>query len=220
MRCHRVQQLLPDFLGDELSLKKRERVEQHLEECPDCRAELAALQGVWDGLAHQLLPQKGEAFWGEFTRGVMASIKKKRLIPAEKKTPLLLPGWKVLLPAAGAVAAIIVAVIVLKGGLGPVPGQWAAQDGQEALVEVAQPFSVAPLAAEDEDPWGRGISLNGLSRAAGGPVIGLKPAEKTVLTEALTQLTGDEDLSGQLEELDEGELEEFDQLLSASYPLT
>ncbi|MCJ7664258.1 MAG: zf-HC2 domain-containing protein [Desulfobacterales bacterium] len=220
MRCHRVQRLLPDYIADELSTAKRERVEQHLEKCPACRAELAALQGVWDGLAHQLLPQKGEAFWGEFSRGVMAGIKKKRLIPAEKKTPLLLPGWRVLLPAAGAAAAVIVAVIILKGGLGPGPGQWSAQDGQEALVEVAQPFSVAPLAGEEEDPFGRGMSLNGLSRAAEGPGIGLKPAEKAVLTEALTQLTGDEDLSGQLEELDEGELEEFEQLLSAGYPLT
>jgi anti-sigma factor RsiW len=223
MRCHRVQRLLPDFLGDELSLKKRERVEQHLEKCPDCRAELAALQGVWDGLAHQLLPQKGEAFWREFTTGVMAGIKKKRLIPAEQKTPLLLPGWRVLLPAAGAAAAIIVAVLVLKGGLGLGPGQRTAQDAQEAqetLVEVAQPFAVAPLAAEDEDPWGRGMSLNGLSLAAGGGGIGLKPAEKAVLTEALTQLTGDEDLSGQLEELDAGELQRFEQLLSTRYPLT
>jgi len=218
MRCHRVQRLLPDYIGDELSLKKRERVERHFEGCPDCREALAALQGVLDGFAHQSLPQKGEAFWGGFTREVMAGIKKKRWIPVEQKTPLLLPGWRVLLPAAGAAAAVIVAVIVLKGGLGPGPGQWSAQDGQEALVEVAQPFSVAPLAAEDEDPWGRGMRLNGLYPAAGGSGIGLKPAEKAVLTEALTELTGDEDLSGQLEELDEGELERLEQLLSARYP--
>jgi len=219
MRCYRVQQLLPDFLGDELSLKKRERVEQHLEKCPDCRAVLAALEGVWDGLAHQLLPQKGEAFWQGFTTGVMARIKKKRLIPAEQKTPLLLPGWKVLLPAAGMAAAVIVAVIALKGGLwgpvGPGRGQWTAQDEQEALVEVAQSFSVDPLASEDEDPWGRWIGLNGRSRAAEGQGIGLKPTEAAVLTEALAEVFGEED---QLEELDEGELERFEQLLSSKYP--
>ena len=55
MRCHRVQRLLPDYIGYELSTKKRGRVEQHLEACPDCKAELATLQGVWEGLDQQPL---------------------------------------------------------------------------------------------------------------------------------------------------------------------
>jgi hypothetical protein len=213
--------LLPDFLGDELSLKKRERVEQHLEKCPACRAELVALRDVWDDLALQTLPQKGEAFWQGFTTRVMREVRRKRLIPAEKKTPLLLPGWRVLLPAAGMAAAIIVAVIAIKGGLGPGRGQWTAwdaQEAQEALVEVAQSFSVDPLAGEDEGLLGRGINLNGGNGSAEGQGIGLKPAERAVLTEALSQLTGDEDLAGQLDTLNERELERFDQLLSARYP--
>jgi hypothetical protein len=212
---------LPDFLGDELSLKKRERVEQHLEKCPACRAELVALQGVLGGLAWQALPQKGEAFWQGFTTRVLREVRRKRLIPAEKKTPLLLPGWRVLLPAAGMAAAIIVAVIAIKGGLGPDRGQWTAwdaQEAQEALVEVAQSFSVDPLAGEDEGLLGRGISLNGGNGSAEGQGIAFKPAERAVLTEALSQLTGDEDLAGQLDTLNERELERFDQLLSARYP--
>jgi len=220
MRCHRVQKLLPDYIGDELSLRKRERVEQHLEACPDCRAELAALQGVWAGLAHQPLPQKGEEFWGTFTTGVMRKIKKKRLIPAEEKSPLSFPGWKVLLPAAGVAVLIIVGVIVLKGGLWPVGmEQWTAQDEQEALVEMAQSFSLAPLATEEEDTFDRGVSLNGLSlEAQEPPGIALKETEMAALTEALTQLFGEEDLYENVEELEEGELEEFDQLLSSTYP--
>ncbi len=55
----------------------------------------------------------------------------------------------------------------------------------ETVVEVAQPFSVAPLAAEDEDLF-----------------------------------NGDEDLAGQLDTLNERELERFDQLLSARYSLS
>ena len=212
MRCHRVQKLLPDYIGDELSAKKRGRVEQHLDACPDCRAELATLQGVWAGLAHQPLPQKGEEFWGTFTTGVMRKIKKKRLIPAEEKSPLSFPGWKVLLPVAGAAVVIIVGVIALKGGLWPVGmGQWTAQDEQDALVEVAQSFSLAPLVSEEEDPFDRGVSLNGLTLEAEGP-------EMAALTEALTQLFGEEDLYENVEELEEGELEEFDQLLSSKYP--
>jgi len=220
MRCHRVQRLLPDYIGDELSLKKREEVAEHLEQCPACQAELAALQGVWDDLALQTLPQKGEEFWQGFTARVMREVKKKRPMPAEQKTPLLFPGWRVLLPAAAAAAAIIMAVIVSKGDLLPGRGQRSAQNKQDALVEVAQTFSVAPLAGEDEGLLGRGISLNGGNGSAGGQGIAFKPTERAALTEALTQLAGDEDLSGQLDTLNERELERFDQLLSARYPLS
>jgi len=220
MRCHRVQRLLPDYIGDELSLKKREEVAEHLEQCPACKAELAAFQGVWDDLALQTLPQKGEEFWQGFTARVMREVKKKRPMPAEQKTPLLFPGWRVLLPAAAAAAAIIMAVIVSKGDLLPGRGQRSAQNKQDALVEVAQTFSVAPLAGEDEGLLGRGISLNGGNGSAGGQGIAFKPTERAALTEALTQLAGDEDLSGQLDTLNERELERFDQLLSARYPLS
>lgn len=223
MRCHRIQRLLPDYIGDELSLKKREQIEKHLKECLNCREELAAFQGVWDHLAQQALPQKGEEFWQGFTARVMREVKKKRPRPAEQKTLLLFPGWKVLLPAAAAAAAIIMAVIVSKGDLLPGRGQRTARDAQEAheaLVEVAQTFSVAPLAGEDEGLLGRGISLNGGNGSAAGQGIAFKPTERAALTEALTQLTGDEDLSGQLDTLNERELERFDQLLSARYPLS
>jgi hypothetical protein len=218
MKCHSVQRLLPDYIGDELSFKKKGRVEQHLEECPHCRADLAALQGVWDGLAHQSLPQRGEEFWPSFTARVMKEVRRKRPAPAEKKTPLLLPHWKVLLAGAGTAAAVIAAVITLKGVLGPGPGTRTAQDAQETFVEVDQPFSVAPLPSDDEYPFGNGISLNGRPGSSEGEGIVFTQNEMATLAEALTQLTDDEGLSGQLESLDEGELERFDQLLSTRYP--
>jgi hypothetical protein len=220
MRCHKVQRLLPDYIGNELSLKNRGEIEQHLKECPKCQTELAALHGVWEGLARHALPQKGEEFWQGFTKQVMREVKKKRPIAVEQKMPLFFPGWKVLLPAAAAAAAIIMAVIVSKGDLLPGRGQRTAQDKQAALVEVVQTFSVAPLAGDDEDPLGQGVSLNGGNGSAAGQGIVLKPAEKAVLTEALSQLNGDENLSGQLDTLDERELERFDRLLSQRYPLS
>jgi hypothetical protein len=214
MKCHRVHRLLPDYIGDELSLKKREQVAKHLEECPACKAELAVLQGVWDDLALQTLPQKGEEFWQGFTARVMREVRRKRPMTADQKTPLLFPGWKVLLPAAGVAAAIIAVVIALKTGPGTLPG------GRETVAEVTQPFSVAPLAAEDEGLLGRGIGLNGGTGSAEGQGIAFKPAERAVLTEVLSQLAGDEDLQGQLDTLNERELERFDQLLSARYSLS
>jgi len=214
MRCRRVQRLLPDYLGDELSPRKREQVEGHLEACPDCRAELAALQGAWTGLAQQPLPQKAGEFWEGFTAGVMREIRKRRPVPAEKKTPFLLPGWKFLLPAGGAIAAVIVGVIALQVVRGPGQGEWVAQE-EEAVAEIARSLSVAPLVAEEADPL-RG--LNGLSAAAHDVTIAFQTAEAAELTEALTQLFGEEDISVVLEDLEEGEMEEFDRLLSSHYP--
>lgn len=212
MKCRRVQRLLPDYLGDELSQGKRERVEGHLEACPDCRAELAALQGAWDTLAQQPLPQKAGEFWEGFTAGVMRDIRQKRPVPEEKRFPLLVP-WRVLLPAGGAIAAIIVGVIALKVVLWPGKGEWIAQE--EAVVEIARSYSVAPLVTEETDPLG---GVNGLSEAAHDVTIAFQPAEATALTEALTQLFGEEDISVVLEDLEEGEMEEFNRLLSSNYP--
>lgn len=217
MRCLKAQGLLLDYIGDELSRKKREQVEQHLEQCSACKAELAALRGLWDDLALQTLPQRGEEFWQGFTARVMKDVRRKGPMPLEHKTPLLFPGWRVLLPAAAAAAGIIMAVIISKGDLLPGRGHRTPQEKEEALVEVAQTFSVAPLAGEDEDLLGRGISLNG---SVEGLRIAFKPTEQAALTDALSQLAGDEDLAGQLDTLNERELERFDQLLSARYPLS
>lgn len=220
MRCHKVQGLLLDYIGDELSRKKRGEVEQHLEQCPACQAELAAFQKVWDDLARQTLPQKGEEFWHAFTKQVMKEVRKSRPQPVGQKTPLLFPGWRVLLPAAAAAAGIIVAVIVSKGDLLPGRGQKTELDKEAILAEVVQPYSVAPLAGEDEGLLGRGIGLNGGNGSATGHGIAFKPAEQAALTEALPQLIGDDDLSGQLDQLNEKELERFDQLLTQRYSVS
>jgi hypothetical protein len=144
----------------------------------------------------------------------MRGVKKKRPMPAEHKAPVLFPGWRVLLPAAGVAAAVIAVAIVLKGGQGTLPG------GRETITEVAQPISIAPLAGEDEGLLGRGIGLNGGTGSIEGEGIAFNPGEKAALAEALSQLAGDEDLTGQFDTLNERELERFDRLLSAKYSLS
>jgi hypothetical protein len=86
------------------------------------------------------------------------------------------------------------------------------------VADVDQPFSIAPLPSGDEYPFGNGISLNGRTVSSEGEGITFTRTEMATLTEALTQLADDEGLPGQLESLDEGELEQFDQLLSTRYP--
>ncbi|MBW2038641.1 MAG: zf-HC2 domain-containing protein [Deltaproteobacteria bacterium] len=221
MRCHKVEKLLPDYIGDELSAEQRRQIDQHIEGCPNCRNSLGMLRKIWDGLAHQPLPQRGEEFWQEFTRGVMREIRGGQTMPSKEKRGFALPGWRFFLPAAAALL-IIVGVIVLKGGLwGPFNGEqqspWAFFEEQEVLVEVVHHLSFGPMAMEGEGPPG-GITLKESPLLAEGLRPPLKPTETAAIAEALTLLFGEDDLYGELEELQEEDLEEFCQLLSSRYP--
>lgn len=222
MKCNRVLKLLPDYIGDELTAKERKRIDQHIEECLNCRNALNILMKSWDEFAHQPLPQKGEEFWQKFTLDVMRGIRAERPMASERKRPFIIPGYRFLLPTA-ALCLIIVGIIILKGGLWePFKWErqtpWASFDEQAALVEVVHSLSFAPLATEEGGPLGRGIVLNELPLLAEVLRIPLKPTETETIAEVLTQLFGEEDLYGKLERLKGEELEEFHQLLSSKYP--
>ncbi len=220
MKCRRIRGVLLDYIGAELSATKRQQVDGHLKACPDCRAALAQLQEVWNGFAHQPLPQKDEQFWEKLTRGVMQEIRRKRSIPAHEKKPFFVPGWRVLLPTTAAAIAIIMAVIIFRGGpWGPLApagkDQWVTQDEQEALVEAVSDLSFAPLAQEAQDPLGGEMTLQEVSLVAESLSTSLQQAETT---DVLTQLYNEEDPYGQLEGLTREEQEAFLQLLSSKYP--
>lgn len=138
-------------------------------------------------------------------------------MPADEKRPFLLPGWRVLLPAATAVVVIIVGVIALIGGLqGPADkGPLIAQEEGVVLVEEAPDFSFGPLASETQDPLAQEMTMHEFSLVAEALSTSLQSAE---ITDVLTQLYNDEDLYGQLEGLTQEELDAFYQLLSSKYP--
>jgi len=220
MKCHRVQQFLPDYIGDELSAQKRQQVDQHLTECPDCRATLRALHEVWDGLAQQSRPHKDEQFWKELTKGVMTEIKSKGPMHEDKKRAFLFPGWRVLLPATAAAIAIIVGVIAMRGGLWEPPGRgpWIVQGDQKVLDKAAPDLSFGPLAMEAEDQLEQEMTLQEVSLVAEALNTSFQPEEQMTITDVLTQQFNGEDLYGQLQGLTEGDLEELYQLLAAKYP--
>ena len=217
MKCRNVRGVLPDYIGAELSANKRVQVDQHLKECQGCRAALDQLQKLWNELAQQPLPQKDEQFWGELTRGVMQAIRRKRPIPADEKKAFLVPGWRVLLPATAAAIAIIVGLIIFRGGLQEPAerGLWIAKSEQEALFETAPNLSFGPMALEEEDPLGQEMTQQEVSFVAESLSTFLQVAE---ITEVLTQLYNEQDLYGQLEGLTGTELDAFYQLLSLKYP--
>jgi hypothetical protein len=223
MKCRRVRLLLPDYMADELSVGQRQLVDGHIKGCPDCRDALGQLQVVWDGLARQSLPQKEEGFWREFTTDVMSQIRKQRPLPLDGKAAILSPGWRFLIPAAAMAMFIIVSVIVFSGGLrqprGPEEKSLEILLGErETIAEVAHTLSVAPVATDTEDPFNKGMGLQGPPLVAEVPGISLNPTDMATITEMLTQLSDEEDIDGTLEGLTGDEQKEFDQLLSTRYP--
>jgi len=220
MKCRRVQRFLPDYIGDELSVQKRRQVDQHLTECPSCRAVLKSLHEVWDGLAQQRGPHKDEQFWQELTKAVMREIGKKGPLPADKSKASLYPGWRILLPVAAAAIAVIVGVIAFRAVWweSSRSGPWIAQGDQQALVETAPDLSFGPLAMEAEDPLGQEITLQEASLVAEALNTSLQAANGATVTDVLTQLYNGKDLDEQLESLTQGELDTLYQLLSVKYP--
>lgn len=224
MKCRKVRTLLPDYIGDELSANHQRHLDQHLKGCPGCRDDLRRLQAVWDGLAHQPLPQKEEGFWQAFTRGVMAETRKQSHVPSKEKHVFIFPSWRFLVPAASMAVVILVSVIVLRGGLwGPlgtgVKNTWIPPlDEQETIADTADTLSFAPVVTDEKGLWSKEAGLQELTSSAGVSVISLKSADMATITEVLTQRFGEEDIYEKLEGLTGKELEEFYQLLSSKYP--
>jgi hypothetical protein len=217
MRCRKVQGLLPDYIGAELSDKKSHEVDGHLKACPGCRAALSQLREVWDGLAQQPLPRKGKRFWQDLTTGVMAEIRRKRPMPADEQRTPLFSGWRVLVPATAAVIAVIVCVIVFRWGP-PGETQWIVQGDQNTLGAAPPELAFGPLAQEGDGPLGQEVTLQEVSLLAETLITSLQWADGATITDLAAQLHNGEDLYGQLQGLTAGELEELDQLLSANYP--
>ena len=224
MKCSKVRGMLPDYIGAELSAQKRKQVDGHLQECPDCKAALGELQQVWDGLTNQPLPHKDERFWNDLTKGVMREIKGKGSMPAKEKRGFLFPGWRVLLPATAAVAIaiIIVGLIAVWGSLWGPQGSapWTAQGegDQQALGAAPSDLAFGPLAQEVDGPLEQEVTLQEVSLVAEALNTSIQPANGTTVTDVLTELYNGKDQYWQLEDLTEGEFEEFDQLLSEKYP--
>jgi hypothetical protein len=153
----------------------------------------------------------------------MAGMRKQGSLPPQGKRAFISQGWRILIPAAAMAVLIIVSLIVFRGGLqeplGPERGGPAISLGEhETIAEIARTFSVAPLAADEEDPFDRGMGLQGIPLLRDVPGISLNPTDMATITEVLTQLSGEEDIYGSLEGFTRVEQEEFSQLLSSQYP--
>jgi anti-sigma factor RsiW len=219
MKCRRVRLLLPDYMADELSVDQRRLVDRHVKGCSDCGDALERLQAVWNGLARQVLPQKEEGFWREFTTDVMSQIRKQRPLRREEKGAFLPVGWRFFIPVAAMTMFIIVSVFLFSGGLrqlrGPEEKSLEILLGErETIAEAAHALSVAPVATDSLD---REIGLQVAPPSTEMPGIPLNPRDMATITEVLTQLSGEEDIDETLQGLTGDEQQEFDKLLSSRY---
>lgn len=129
-----VQELLPWFVNGTLDRDETERVEAHLADCAECRAELASERQL--AAAVETVPFGSEAAWERMERRLdaQADVSFRPIAGVwRKRVPL---GWAIASPAAVAAAFALVLIAV--------PGRQAAQPQYRALAapEVAQPANL------------------------------------------------------------------------------
>ncbi|MFI5395732.1 MAG: anti-sigma factor family protein [Candidatus Binatia bacterium] len=87
-RCRFYRTLLVDYAGGMLTDRQRQRLEGHVERCPACAEELAALRDVPPILHSSVIPDPGEEFWRQQREAIGQAL---RNLPAPQ--PSWLPAW-------------------------------------------------------------------------------------------------------------------------------
>jgi len=111
-----IQELLPGYQERSLSDEQQSRVEKHLSDCADCRAELALLEM----LAMEPVPDPGDAFWAALSGRVYRHVAEEKQLRRSwwsYRLPLslALPRW------AWAAAALMVVTTAVWLIVRPIP---------------------------------------------------------------------------------------------------
>ena len=126
--CRRCREVLIEALYDELDPAEKEAFERHLEACPDCVAERAALNETLRLMDRRQRPDPGPEFW----EGYWDRLSRRGLWEAtsEGRRPSLaarlgrvfsgLPRWAY--QVAGAAALVLVGILIGRLALGPTGG--------------------------------------------------------------------------------------------------
>ncbi|EQB64284.1 MAG: hypothetical protein RBG1_1C00001G1863 [candidate division Zixibacteria bacterium RBG-1] len=75
--CKKYQELLPDYVAEELSLDTREKLDQHLVTCPGCQAELQELKSTLAILEQDKKYSELKIAEPDFLVGVRSKIEKR-----------------------------------------------------------------------------------------------------------------------------------------------
>lgn len=131
MSCQTIEELLALYLDDALTPTERQRVEQHLADCSDCRDTLAELRQMQLDLRALPLPPLPANFRDDLLQRVA-------------KQPRKQPVWRFLAPRLGSLAASLL-VVLLVSNLYLFPHYWPQQspadDATQPRVMFAPPVS-------------------------------------------------------------------------------
>lgn len=72
MNCDKINTILIEFLQNELSVKDKAQVEQHLKGCPKCQQERELLLGSWQMLDDYKIPKLKDDFTASLMRKIHA----------------------------------------------------------------------------------------------------------------------------------------------------
>ena len=109
MDCHKIKEIIPNYLDQELSSDDHRLVEAHLRTCPACMAEARAVEESWEVLGELDEIEPDPQYLVRFWRALDAQMPWYEKMLRDVRTAFLQRRWVPVL--AGAV------VIVLVGGL-------------------------------------------------------------------------------------------------------
>ncbi len=134
MDCELIRDELIEYLDGDLSPEQARLIEEHIEECPECRSEIEAFAGVRELLLDDGYVEPSPFYWTRFNARLMQRLHRPSLLswhPAA--TPRLVPI---------AIAAVLFVVGFTVGagqllGLGGAGQEGVADSGNESVISLA-----------------------------------------------------------------------------------
>ncbi len=79
INCKKISELLVDFYEDNLTSEEKERVEKHLQVCPQCRLEFEEIENTFEVLKREKTEELEDVFWTNFVPEVRKRIEGKKV---------------------------------------------------------------------------------------------------------------------------------------------
>jgi hypothetical protein len=111
MRCKKIEKWLSDRIDGELSKRKEELLEDHLERCVSCRSYAASIEKLQDEAGSLEKPEVSPAFWEGFASRLKANLTSFKQGEKEKR-PLALR-WNWVWSGAALLAVVVVGLYLL-----------------------------------------------------------------------------------------------------------
>jgi hypothetical protein len=108
MKCNKAKKLLQEYLEGTLESAKKKKLEEHIKGCISCKKELESLNEYFTTMESIESISAPEEFLKSVRKRIEEAQKPKKIVPIRIKVPLEL---------AGAVAAIVIAVIIFRNML-------------------------------------------------------------------------------------------------------